>query len=166
MKNYCKTETAEDLKKKKRHNVWLQGKQNVNVHVTRRDLSALDPNEKSLKCHSMHSYIIQYSYEVTVMLSISSVLLDRQEQTFVLEEVTSQVFIGMKLCWDTLGLVEMHVWLTGVILHPFLCIWYSVIKRVRQFMRQLCPVGQLCPGYKNTVCLNLSCQWSFWLNSK
>lgn len=143
----------EDLKK--RHNVWLQEKQNVRGHVTRHDLSALDPTEKSLKCHSMHSYIIQYSYDVTVMWIISSVPLDRQERMHVYEEVTNQVFISVQLCWDTLCLVKAHVWLAGVILHPFICIWYSVIKRVRQFMRQRCPVRQLCPGYKKR-CVPLS----------
>ncbi len=111
----------------KRHNVWLQEKQNVRGHVTRHDLSALDPTEKSLKCHSMHLYIIQYSYDVTGMWSISSVPLDHQEQMHVHEEVTNQVFISVKLCWDTLCLVKTHVWLAGVILHPFIYIWYSVI---------------------------------------
>lgn len=129
MKNHC--ETGEDLEK--------------NV----RGWSAWDSTEKSFKCHSMHSYIIQYCYDVTVMLRVSLVLLDHQKLMHVLKKVLRQVF-------NCIGWMETHVWGTGVILHPFICIWYTVIKRVRLFIRQWCPVRQLCPGYKKH-CVHFFC---------
>lgn len=59
MKNYCETVTGEYLEKKVTMSDYSQEKQNVRGHVTRHDLSALDPTEKSFKCHSLqHTYAV------------------------------------------------------------------------------------------------------------
>lgn len=81
---------------------------------------------------------------------------------------------GMDVCpWESVkSVINLHAsvltcvsWDTclgcQIDITSFICVWYTVIKRVRLFMRQL------CPGYiwKN-MCISLCCHWSIQLNSR